>query len=264
MAPNKGEGLRRQRKIGMKIKTVLFLFLFLGTIALARADQTIESAQQALKDQGFYYGEVTGEKNADTAAAIHRYQIRNGLPVTGELDEATLRSLHNGAAASPQPAAANTPSATPDAADSHDDVVREPTDGSPAPAQPFITPSQAQQSYPRDHNAPSPSGALFARTPYETSAPDAQKNVVASAQRALKQRGIYRHEINGVLGPDLEFSLRAYQARVGLAVTGRLDLETLAALELLPGANTPVYIPRKPSRARAGLEPPVRGEWIHQ
>ena len=42
-------------------------------------------------------------------------------------------------------------------------------------------------------------------------------------------------------GPKMEFSLRAYQSRVGLAVTGRLDLATLAALELLPGAHTPVY-----------------------
>lgn len=245
----------------MKIRTVLFLFL--GTLAVVQADQTIESAQQTLKDRGFYYGEITGETNSDTTAAIRRYQIRNGLQITGELDEATLHSLSSSAATSPQPAATNTPSATPNAVDLRD-TAHESADASPAPVQPFITPSPTQQSYPRDHDAPlSPSGALFARTPYETSAPDAQKNVVASAQRALAQRGIYRHEIDGVYGPDLEFSLRAYQSRVGLAVTGRLDLETLAALELLPGANTPVYIPRKPSRAPAGLESPVRGEWIH-
>src|SRR5205085_8442540 len=48
------------------------------------ADPTIEQAQQALKEQGSYYGEVTGQKNADTAAAIRRFQIRNGLQVTGK------------------------------------------------------------------------------------------------------------------------------------------------------------------------------------
>ena len=247
----------------MKIKIVLLLFL--GTVALIRADQAIESAQQMLKDQGFYYGDVTGEKNADTGAAIRRYQIRNGLPVTGELDEATSRSLRNSATVPPQPTAATAPAATPEPADLNHDPVRESTDASPAPAQPFITPSPAHQSDSRDHNAPpSSTGGLFAGTPYEASAPDAQRDVVASAQRALTQRGLYRHEISGVYGPDLEFSLRAYQARVGLAVTGRLDLGTLAALELLPGANTPVYIPRKSPRGRAAEEPPVRGEWIHQ
>ena len=53
--------------------------------------------QQALKEQGFYYGDVNGEKTADTTAAIRRYQIRNGLQVTGEIDAETLRSLGVGA-----------------------------------------------------------------------------------------------------------------------------------------------------------------------
>jgi len=56
----------------------------------------------------------------------------------------------------------------------------------------------------------------------------------------------------------LEFSLRAYQARAGIPVTGRLDLDTLAALELLPGARRPAYAPRR----RPFREEPVRGEWI--
>jgi len=42
--------------------------------------------QQALKDQGFYYGEINGETNANLSAAIRRYQIRNGLQVNGELN----------------------------------------------------------------------------------------------------------------------------------------------------------------------------------
>ena len=49
--------------------------------------------QQTLKRQGFYYGAVTGEKNTETTAAIRRYQIRNGLQVTGELNDETLRSV---------------------------------------------------------------------------------------------------------------------------------------------------------------------------
>ena len=51
------------------------------------------SVQQALKDQGFYYGEVSGEMNANLTAAIRRYQIRNGLQVSGELNNETLKSL---------------------------------------------------------------------------------------------------------------------------------------------------------------------------
>ena len=32
----------------------------------------IERVQQALKDQGFYYGEITGDTNANLTAAIRR------------------------------------------------------------------------------------------------------------------------------------------------------------------------------------------------
>jgi len=75
----------------MKIK-IAALILF-GSMMVLRADQLIESVQQVLKDEGFYYGEVSGELNANLTAAIRRYQIRNGLQVTGELNDETLQSL---------------------------------------------------------------------------------------------------------------------------------------------------------------------------
>lgn len=246
------------------MRNTVTLLIFLGAIALARADQTIEGVQQTLKDQGFYYGEITGEKNADTTAAIRRYQIRNGLQVTGELNDETLRSLRSSSSASPQPMTTSPPSATPDTSDLRDDSAREATVATPAPTQPVTTGPQDRQPYPRAAEvAPSTTANLLAGTPYADSPPNVQRDVVASAQKALAGRGLYRNQIDGIFGPNLEFSLRAYQSRVGLAVTGRLDLETLAALELLPGANRPVYTsPRRIWRGRPVGEPPVRGEWI--
>lgn len=242
------------------------VFILFAAIALARADQTIESVQQSLKDQGFYYGEVTGEKNADTIAAIRRYQIRNGLQITGELNEETLRSLRsNPSTPSPAPALAPASTPTPPAAsDLRDNSAPESTETetAPAPDQPLTNGQpQDRQLYPQNPNeVPSTRGGLFAGTPFEDSAPDAQRSVIASAQDELANRGLYRDPIDGVFSPNLEFSLRAYQARTGLAVTGRLDLETLAALALLPGAHTPVYQPRRPVRVRPNA--PVRGEWV--
>src|SRR5215831_20115745 len=91
------------------MKRIIAYLLFAGSVvALARADQTVQSAQQALKDQGFYYGNVTGDKSAETTAAIRRYQIRNGLQVTGEINAEMLQSLNlsssSKAASLPQPA----------------------------------------------------------------------------------------------------------------------------------------------------------------
>src|SRR3989440_7273125 len=96
------------------MKNQVAALIFLGSVMLVRADQMIESVQQALKDQGFYYGEITGETNANLTAAIRRYQIRNGLQVTGELNDETLRSLwikSSGSSRSTTKAASPTPAA---------------------------------------------------------------------------------------------------------------------------------------------------------
>src|SRR5207247_7620678 len=88
-------------------RALLFVVLGLCVVRLLPADQTIRSLQQTLNDQGFYYGTVTGDKSAETTAAIRRYQIRNGLQVTGELNEETLRSVNsssNSVASASQPA----------------------------------------------------------------------------------------------------------------------------------------------------------------
>ena len=87
-------------------RAVALLLLAICAAGFVRADQTTQSVQQTLKDQGFYYGNVTGDKSAETTAAIRRYQIRNGLQVTGEINPETLRSLNvnSNQAASSQPA----------------------------------------------------------------------------------------------------------------------------------------------------------------
>jgi peptidoglycan hydrolase-like protein with peptidoglycan-binding domain len=100
---------------------------------------------------------------------------------------------------------------------------------------------------------------LFAGTPYQMAPIRIQKRVITDAQRILAERGLFKDQIDGAFGPGLEFSLRAYQSRVGLPVTGQLDLQTLAALQLLPGAHAPIFNPRRPILRP---EQPVRGEWV--
>src|SRR5207302_10507486 len=97
-------------------RTVLQLVVVLAFVGSVRADQTIQSVQQALTDQGFYYGNVNGEKSAETTAAIRRYQIRNGLQVNGEINSETLRSLNansNSASSPPIPSTSAVTQPTP-------------------------------------------------------------------------------------------------------------------------------------------------------
>jgi hypothetical protein len=71
----------------------LLPLLLLAAIGSLYADSQIASVQEMLKARGFYHGEISGEKNNETAAAITRFQVRSGIEVTGELNEETLRSL---------------------------------------------------------------------------------------------------------------------------------------------------------------------------
>src|SRR6516225_2065484 len=245
----------------MKITTAAVIFM--GSMMLMRADQLVESVQQSLKDEGFYYGEVNGDMNANLTAAIRRYQIRNGLQVTGELNDETLRSLgikSSGSsrpttkAVSPTPAAGAVLGEPP-----HDDTET----ATPAPpVQPFNNGPQGQQVFPSTPMGPASSpGTVFANTPFATAPPAVQRNVIVSAQIVLARYGLYREQIDGIYGPAMELSLRAYQAQTRLPVTGRLDLETLAALRVLPGPHQPFYNPyRRHIRPPPGA--PIPGQWV--
>lgn len=255
----------------MKLRTAILVLLV--PVGALFADPVVESVQQALKDEGFYYGEVTGAKDADTTAAIRRYQIRNGLQITGELNDETLKTLGVGksgersavkaaptqAAQAEEPPVAKAPlKKEPEPQPEPEEEDDQPTN--PMTGQPFPEPPRPNRPPPNAEGfVPASPGENFAGTPFEAAPPDVQRNVTASAQNVLAQRGLYRGAIDGMFGPDFEFSLRAYQARVHLPVTGRLDLPTLAALELLPHGNRPVFIPR-----HRLPQQPVRGEWIRE
>ena len=81
-------------------------FICLALSVAAFGDELVKSAQSELKSLGFYYGEITGVNSPETVAAIKRYQIRNGLEVSGTLSKETLEAMGIGSNA---PAAAEPP-----------------------------------------------------------------------------------------------------------------------------------------------------------
>jgi peptidoglycan hydrolase-like protein with peptidoglycan-binding domain len=197
-------------------RALLFVVLTLCTVSLVRADHTIRSLQQTLKDQGFYYGTVTGDKSAETTAAIRRYQIRNGLQVTGEFNEETLRSLKsssNSVASASQPAskpAAIQPnSVRPDAS---------------ALSQSSPPPSFNQPEGPLETNPP------YSVSFYQSAPVRINRRIIAAAQFQLISRGYYRGRVDGKYGRQTAFAVRAFQSTAGLPPTGRLDMQTLDAL----------------------------------
>lgn len=78
------------------------LGILLGTAGAraARADEALRHIQQSLRDQGFYYGPIDGSPGDETTQALRRYQIRNGLTVSGQLNDETRRSIERTGASS--------------------------------------------------------------------------------------------------------------------------------------------------------------------
>jgi len=56
-------------------------------------DDNVREVQTKLREGGFYSGEIDGAYSSELAAALTRYQIRKGLPITGQLDADTSKAL---------------------------------------------------------------------------------------------------------------------------------------------------------------------------
>ncbi len=256
-----------------------FLSLIALSIAtLVRADDQTQSVQQALKDKGFYYGAVNGQPGPETDAAIKRYQIRQGLDVTGKLNAQTLSSLNSAdnpqndntpQAASPpsdqpadtQPATPQTPS--PEAVQSDRDLLRNQPQPATQPAAPDDQTQPPGQPQPPEAAQPLPSYVRFlSRTPYETAPPMVQQRTVQRAQVRLIREGFLRGVADGRLTDSFTRALIAYQRDAQIRPTGRLDMTTLAAMNLLPKPH-PVGPPPIPSAPYSEPQPVYRGIWVH-
>ena len=73
----------------------MLLFLLATSLCLVsvRADESVKAVQTKLREGGFYFGNATGVYDSATAAAVTRFQIRQGLSISGRLDSATAQAL---------------------------------------------------------------------------------------------------------------------------------------------------------------------------
>jgi peptidoglycan hydrolase-like protein with peptidoglycan-binding domain len=196
---------------------LLCLVATLCAVRSAQADEAIRSLQQTLKDQGFYYGTVTGDKSAETTAAVRRYQIRNGLQVTGELSDETLRSVQSSSNSVAGAAKTNSKPAVSQPNSVRPDVNARVNQSSPPP-------SFGQPDRPLETN-PSYSASFYQSAPFRVN-----RRSIAVAQYQLMSRGYYRGRVDGKYGRQMAFAVRAFQSSAGLPPTGRLDTETLEEL----------------------------------
>ncbi len=228
-----------------------------------RADEALRRVQQSLRDQGFYFGTVDGAPGDATTQAVRRYQIRNGLPVSGELDDETRRRIEQNGRAVPPVASGGggsgisvRPAPTPERTVAPTPAYQRPTvrpvpDEEPTEREttrPDLRvgpggppPADLKEERGLPNNAVLPSArlsALFAGTPYEFAPPPVQADVVRKAQAGLTRQGFYDGAVDGVPNGVLGEALTNFQGVNRLRKTGRLDVSTLGLMRLLPGRQT--------------------------
>lgn len=196
---------------------IFAVFALLTAGMLHGAD--VRQVQDKLKAQDFYFGEPTGVMDEETSTALRRYQIRNDLAVTGELDEATAKSL--GVTGS-----SSAPVATSDREFLQNKVVGveqpQSTGRSTVPSAPQMSPAERRQVLVTEFLAPSSYAAVE---------PTSQLEVVRWTQSRLKESGYYQSGIDGVPGEGTRRAVAAYQADHGIRPTGLLDDVTLDLME---------------------------------
>src|SRR4029434_2567011 len=97
----------------MKNRIALFtITIGLSLAAAVRADDNVRDVQTKLRKEGFYSGEIDGAYSSDFSAALSRYQIRKGLPISGQLDAETSDALGAKPAVAPITAATEQSSET--------------------------------------------------------------------------------------------------------------------------------------------------------
>lgn len=148
-----------------------------------KPDPVVQEVQGILKDLNFYGGTVDGVTGPATRKAIQAYQLKVGLPASGEIDGALLDQL----------GARQTTSAIPHPAP-------RPAGGAAAPAP-----------------APVP---IPVSAPANAGAPDAR---IVKIQAGLKAFGNDDMQLDGRVGARTKAAIKEFQALFGLPQTGEPD-----------------------------------------
>ncbi len=62
--------------------------------------------------------------------------------------------------------------------------------------------------------------------------PQLSQDMIQQVQGRLQQQGVYHGNVDGVWGPGTKSAVRSYQQQHNLNATGKLDVDTLASLNL--------------------------------
>jgi peptidoglycan hydrolase-like protein with peptidoglycan-binding domain len=207
--------------------------------------QTVRQVQKTLNDRGFRTGGIDGRMGPQTQAALVNFQRAEKLQPTGKLDKQTLTALgvqkaDGTASGQPQrygPATIRKVQETLNArgfkAGAPNGILGETT-------------STALRAFQKSENI-AVTGRVNPRTlaalgiPEDSASTGSSRGAQASSatmrevQRKLSERGYRPGAADGVMGRATRAALMEFQRAENLAVTGRADRQTLAALGIGAG-----------------------------
>jgi peptidoglycan hydrolase-like protein with peptidoglycan-binding domain len=212
-----------------------------------QSSPAVRDAQQRLRAVGAYAGEADGIWGSETQAAVERFQRNQGLPVTGQLDAATMTALRTEPARSSGPPNVVIQAADPTSVRTVQNRLRQlgfydgQADGVWGPST-----QVALERFQRARGL-QPSGQLTNATvnamgldpskfPVNTPSVSAplDPDVVRNIQSRLREQGFYTGRVDGKWGPGSETAVERFQRSRGMQPTGDLTPATLAALGLDP------------------------------
>ena len=164
---------------------VTIAFVVAGSVAAKEnvgaggAEENVRAVQSKLADEGCYFGEIDGAYSSDFSTALSRYQIRNGLPITGQLDAETSKALNAKPAIGPSTATTEQSSETWRQLRKHE--RRKSTKARQSEPAPTETSSPADNETPPGTDTPIQTTPVEARSSAESTQPASAPPAAASA-----------------------------------------------------------------------------------
>lgn len=211
----------------------------------------VEAAQKLLKQLGTDTGKIDGKLGPNTQAAVRKFQEKEGLPASGDVDSAVITAMEKAVAALPTPTPA--PEAKIEVTDAKDAesktetaevataddpnlaVVRKKTEVAKADEKPIAKEEPKKSAAPKVDPGP---------------VPTLQNRVdVRKLQEQLELAGTYTGPIDGKWGDLTRAAMREFQEKAGVEVTGRPNKETWLAMH--SGKVRGTAAPKKDDKAIA-------------
>lgn len=168
----------------------------------------IEQVQRELQSRGLYSGAIDGRAGPQTMAAVQQFQAQQGLPASGNLDEATRRALGV-------------------------QLDKQTVSGAQTSSGPEL-----ERPVGREGGTPAVSGAQPMRSQVQLDR--LNRDQLRSLQTRLSELGFYQGSVDGVLGEGTRSALRQFfQTQADLASRGIITDATISLFGFSPQGLNP-------------------------